>query len=175
MRTKLKSRLGVLGVVAASVALGGLTTPASAGDGGRRGAGRGGHAQHDPYYAGTLRIGDRRYVVRSDTFVHDEIAYTFKRLGFDAWCDNGRVYVRMRHRHRPIVRWLAGSHGVRSWYEGDCLVIKVIAPSYGHSVGVKKPYQPAWRDRRGAGRRGQSCARPWAGRPYARGSIGLSW
>lgn len=175
MRTKTGQRLGALGVILASVVLAGFTSTASAGDGYRRGKQIHRSSVYDPYYAGTLRIGDHWFDLRTDSFVRNEIAYRFRRLGYDAWSANEKVFIRVGYRHRPLVRWLSGTHRVSTWYEGDCLVIKVIPPSHGHYVGVKKPYQPSCGNWRKAGRRGPWRQGPWAGRPYARGSIGLKW
>ncbi len=173
MRTNLKNRLGVLGVLAASVALGGLASPASASDGGRRGAVRNGHTQPDRFYAGTLRIGDHRFVFRSDTFVRDEIAYRFRQLGLDAWGSGDKVYVRFRGRHRPSIGWQSGTHQIKTWTEGDCLVIRILPPARSHYEPAHHG-RPVWREGRGRrhGSRGSWIRR---GRPYTRASIGITW
>ena len=103
MRTKTGQRMGALGVVLASAVIAGVATPALAGDGYRRGKPVYRHKAYDPYYAGTLRTGDHWFDLRSDTFVRNEIAYRFRRLGFDAWGVNEKVYVRVGYHHRPLV------------------------------------------------------------------------
>ena len=175
MRTKTGQRLGVLGVLIAGALLAVGASTAQAGDGYGRSDRRGGYTQHDPYYAGTLRIGNRRFVLSNDTFVRDEITYRFRKMGFNAWSAHEKVYIRVGYHHRPIIRWLAGSHRVSTWYEGDCLVIKVIPPVYGHGAGhARKPYRPGWRNGRSS-RRGPWRSGREIGRAYARGSIGLPW
>jgi hypothetical protein len=145
MRTKTGQRLGALGVIVASTALAGFTSNADASGGARH---RGPSARHpvvDPYHAGTLRIGDHRFGLRNYTFVRDEIAARFRSLGFQAWGANEKVYVRVGHRHRPSVGWISGTHRVATWYEGDCLVIKVIPPARTQVVVSATPRVPAWR------------------------------
>eukprot|EP00913_Durusdinium_trenchii_P006267 g5879.t1 len=163
MRTKRKGRLGVLGVVAASVALGGFTAPASAGDGGRRGAARSAHPHQYTYYAGTLRVGAHRFVFRSNTSVRDGIASRFRQLGLDAWCSGDKVYVRFRGLRRPSIGWVSGSHQISTWSEGDCLVIRVIPPVRAHYQSGRHG-RPVWSDGRwrgpgGAWIRGRAMAR----------------
>ncbi len=175
MRTTAGKRLGVLGVLLASAALAGVATPAMADDKHRRGDRRDGYKQYDPYSAGTLRIGDRRFTVRSDVYVNDEIMYLFRQMGYEAWTSYGKVYVRVGYSHRPRVRWKSGSYRVKTWYEGDCLVIKAIPKSYrraGHRV--KAPHRPAWDYDRGI-HRGPWRSGPRHRRPYPHFSIGLRW
>ncbi|MFI4896639.1 MAG: hypothetical protein ACIARR_02320 [Phycisphaerales bacterium JB059] len=145
MRTKTGQRLGALGVIVASTALAGFAQGANASEGRRH---RGPSARQpvvDATHAGTLRIGSHRFALRNYTFVRDEIAARFRRLGYQAWGANEKVYVRVGRRHRPSVGWSSGTHRVVTWYEGDCLVMKVIPPTPARVVVEVCPPQPVWR------------------------------
>ncbi len=148
MRTCLK-------MLAASAALGLGSVPAMASGGVFVSFGGHGHqascATHGSYTggAGVLVIDGRRVTIRAGGGALNEIASAFRRAGYSAQCQGGRVVVRWS-RGRPDVRWFGeGWHASLGWSR-DCLTVTMQAPSCGcdgrrgPSVRVTLPVRQEW-------------------------------
>lgn len=82
--------------------------------------------------AGTLRIGHRSFTIDQQN-LHAKILESFKCLGYEAWCENDKVIVRVGS-CPPRVRWSTGSYTARITRHGDCITIQPCARSV-RSIG----------------------------------------
>lgn len=190
-----RARTGVLVVLGATL-LGGFTTAATATNQGQRGhaasngyhggSGGGHDARHNrntldcrvancqsltchthrPAQAGVLRINGRSVVI-TERGLHEQILEAFTCLGYTAWCEDGKVIVRIG-RHAPRVWWNARSYRAQISRHGDCLII---TPNQVHvyaqpqvyrsniSVSLQGHHRGTW-DRRGHQPVRRSICRP---------------
>lgn len=85
-----------------------------------------GHASCSAYashHAGVIVIDGCRTVIRAGHNVDAQIAGAFRRAGYHATCEHGRVVVRFGYR-RPSVRWSGDAFGASFSWERGCVVVR---------------------------------------------------
>lgn len=125
--------------------------------------------------AGVISIDGRRTTVRAGHGVNEQLVHAFRRAGYRASCERGRVVVRFGY-CRPSVRWSGDGYGTSFSWEGDCLSIRTFRNHCGscHGVAPSKPViridwgpryherphwdsRPGWNHRRPGHRRPGRC------------------
>ncbi|MCC5824065.1 MAG: hypothetical protein LAT64_12300 [Phycisphaerales bacterium] len=103
--------------------------------------GHGSCSSHAGHVAGVIVIDGCRTVIRSGHGVDAQIASAFRRAGYHATCEHGRVVVRFGYR-RPSVRWSGEAFGASFSWERDCLIIRT-RPNLCGSCSSCRPSRPS--------------------------------
>lgn len=119
-----------------------------------------GHASCSSYasrHAGVLVVDGCRTVIRSGHNVDAQIVNAFRRAGYHAACEHGRVVVRFG-RYQPSVRWSGDAFGASFSWERDCLIIRThrnacgscssCRPARPHAPSIRIDFCPPKRDYR---------------------------
>ena len=135
-------------LLCALIATAALSTPALAE---RPGRDRGVQIQHTSHRhtpkAGTIRIGRDRFVIDSRR-VDRQIARAFRKAGYRAWIEDGKVYARYGWDCRPNVRWTTGTHSASIRYRGDCVIVDTSRCGAPRTFYKPKPACKPWRPAR---------------------------
>lgn len=100
-----KQRFISLAALGSLMMIGGLATEASAGSDIRISYGNSSHRYQASSNAGILEINGWRYTIRSYNNIGMQIAKAFRRSGYDAYCENGKVIICFDPCDKPRVCW----------------------------------------------------------------------
>lgn len=106
-------------VLGSTFAIGGVTQEASAGSDIRISYSSSSHGYRDSSNAGILEIDGRRFTIRSYNNIGMQIAKAFRRCGYDAYCENGKVIVCFDPCDKPRVSWFNRGYRASIHTRGD--------------------------------------------------------
>lgn len=81
------------------------------------------HGYRNSSNAGILEIDGRRFVIRSYNDIGRQIVQSFRRCGYDAYCENGKVIVCFDPCRKPRVCWFNRGYRASIWTRGDRMSI----------------------------------------------------
>ncbi|MGJ8635718.1 MAG: hypothetical protein ACSHX5_02605 [Phycisphaerales bacterium] len=110
-------------VLGSTFAIGGIAQDASAGSDFRISYSSSSHGYRDSSNAGILEIDGRRFTIRSYNNIGMQIAKAFRRSGYDAYCENGKVIVCFDPCDKPRVCWFNRGYRASIYTRGDRMSI----------------------------------------------------
>lgn len=129
-------------IICGIIALGAVSSIATAGDRGHRNhdRDRGAHRHNaacgcvQVTYAGRITIDGRSTMIRSDRPMYDQIVCAFEQAGYHAWISDGCIRVDTS-RCRPRVSWARDSYNARFSWDRGRLGISLSRPDVYHGSG----------------------------------------